>query len=147
MFLNALIFSVALSGDADAKKRKKGEGVEVSVKVLDKTNKEPVATAMIRHPKDVETYRVNELTGIWADSQIYMPDGSILHFTPGSSLKLEISAPGYVTQLVQYDVRRWRNRLEIKLEKMNLDEQDIEIPTIPFGRDQERDPSSGGAAQ
>ena len=37
--------------------------------------------------------------------------------------------------------------IHYKLEKMDLDELDIEIPTIPFGRDQERDPSSGGAAQ
>ena len=135
--INTLVLLMAFGGDAEAKKRKEGEGVPISVKVVDQADKDPVATAMIRHPKDVETYRVNEVTGIWQDSQIYMPDGSILHFTPGSTLRLEISAPGYVTQLVQYDIRRWRNKLEITLEKMELDDKDIEtilnlLPKIGF---------------
>lgn len=141
-----LILLALFTGDADAKKRKKGEGVVVEVKVLDKEDAGIVATAMIRYPKDETTYRVNEVNGIWKASEIYLSDGDTMHFTPGSSVQLEISAPGYVTQLVQYDVRRWRNKVEISLEKMKIDDKDIEIPTIPFGRDQERDPSTSGAA-
>ena len=106
--------------EADAKKRKKGEGIVVEVKVLDKEDSAIVATAMIRYPKDETTYRVNEVNGIWKASEIYLSDGDTMHFTPGSSVQLEISAPGYVTQLVQYDVRRWRNKVEISLEKMKM---------------------------
>ena len=134
------------TGDVEAKKRKKGEGVVVEVQVLDKTDSNIVATAMIRYPKDETTYRVNTMNGIWKASEIYLSEGDTLHFTPGSTLQLEISAPGYVTQLVQYDIRRWRNKIKISLEKMNIDDKDIEIPTIPFGRNQERDPSTSGAA-
>ena len=60
-------------------------------------------------------------------------------------LEMEISAPGYVTQIVQYDIKKRRNKVPIFLEKMEIDDSDIEMPSIPFGRDKERDPSMGGA--
>ena len=141
LVLCSFFFSVA-----DAKKRKPDEGVMVELRVLDKKTKGVVPTATIRYPSDDSFSEVNELTGIWKSTEIYLSDGSVRVFTPGTSLQLEVSAPGYVTQIVQYDIRRWRNRVEIKLEEMQIDDDDLDIPTIPFGRDQEKDPSTGGGA-
>ena len=44
-----------------------------------------------------------------------------------------------MTQLISYDIRRRGNNIEIKLEGMELDNETIEPPLIPFGRDKERD--------
>jgi hypothetical protein len=144
-FFVLLVFSM-VTGTASAKKRKADEGVMIELKVTDKKSKEVVPTATIRYPNDDSFSEVNELTGIWKASEIYLSDGSVHIFKPGTSLKLEVSAAGYVTQIVQYDIRRWRNRTIIQLEKMEIDDGDLTIPGIPFGRDQERDSSTGGAA-
>ena len=141
--MKSLLLMTVLLGTADAKKRKKGEGVVVNVKVLDKEDSKPVATAQVRHPKEDLHHRVNEVTGVWYASEVLLPDGTQLHFTPGSALELEISAPGYVTQHVRYDVKRWKNKIEIELQKMDIT-TDIEIPLTPFDREEQRDPTSGG---
>jgi hypothetical protein len=143
--MNTLLLLAAL-GMANAKKAKEGEGVLIEITVMNQEDLKPIPTAMIRHPDDVEASRVNELNGTWQASEIYLPDGGTLLFSPGSSLQLEISAPGFMTQIVQYDIRKRRNKIEIFLEKMEIDDSDIEMPTIPFGRDQEREPTMGGAA-
>ena len=127
-------------------KKKKTEGVEVTFVIMSQETEEPIPTASVRHPKDIESSRVNELSGAWQSSEIYLPDGSVILFMPGTTLQMEISAPGYVTQIVQYDIKKRRNKVPIFLEKMEIDDSDIEMPSIPFGRDKERDPSMGGAA-
>ena len=77
-------------------------------------------------------------------SEILLDDGTQLHFTPGSALEFEVSAPGYVTQHIRYDVKRWRNNVQIKLQKMDISTDGIEIPLVPMGGDTARDPSAGG---
>ena len=132
-----------LIGNADAKKLKEGEGVIVEITVLDKETESPIATAVVKHEKDSDPSRVNQLTGSWSASSVYNAEGEEFLFLPGNTEKFSISAPGYMTRAVTYDVRRRHNVVEVTLEKMVIEQQEIEDLIIPFGRDQER---SGGAA-
>ena len=126
-------------GDAHARRGKAdGEGVPVTVVVLD-VEGNPVPTAVIRHPDEADRRRVNAVTGEWTGQVLYLPDGSEMIFTPGMSLTLEISAPGFMTQIIQYDIRKRGNKVEIILPQIDLDEDDVEEPLIQFGRDKPRD--------
>lgn len=121
------------STDALAKKGA-NEGVLIQVTVVDVEGK-PISTAVVRHPEEADRHRVNSLTGVWEGNVLYLPDGSELVFTPGTTLTLEVSAPGYMTQIIQYDIRKRRNRIEVTLPVLELDETGIEEPLIQFGRD------------
>ena len=110
------------------------DGVPIQVTVLD-LDGNPISTAVVRHPEEADRHRVNALTGVWEGDVLYLPDGSEMVFVPGMTLTLEVSAPGYVTQIVQYDVRKRRNRIEVTLPVLVVDESDIEEPLIQFGRD------------
>jgi hypothetical protein len=113
------------------------EGVPVKVIVLDQTGA-AVPTAVVRHPKEADRHRVNTFDGSWEAAVLYLPDGTELKFLPGMTIDLEISAPGYVLQQIQYQVRKRKNVVEVRLEKMALElapadeEDDI---NIGFGRD------------
>jgi hypothetical protein len=138
----ALSLGLAASVTAEAGK-KSDEGVNVRITVLDPAE-EPIPTAVVRHPDEADRRRVNSVTGVWEDSILYLPDGSELRFVPGMSLQFEISAPGYITQVIQYDVRKRNNKVEIRLEQMEIEEEEIEEPLIQFGRDRPRDVVGGG---
>jgi len=142
-----LIMALAVSflGSAHAKKKNDGEGVNVKVTVKDEDGK-PISTAVLRHPEEAERHRVNSLTGAWEDTNLYLPDGSELVFTPGMVLMLEVSAPGFMTQVIQYDVRKRKNAFEVVLAELVVDEQDVEEPMIQFGRDKPRDVGGSGPA-
>ena len=141
----ALITGLMLSGPALAKKDKFEDGVPVKVTVLDAVG-EPIPTAVIRHPEEADRHRVNSLTGSWEESKLYLPDGSELIFTPGMSIQLEVSAPGYLTQIIQYDIRKRKNHVEVALPELQLDEQDIDEPLLQFGRDKPRETGGTGPA-
>jgi hypothetical protein len=100
-----------------------GGGVPVHVTVLD-SGQAPVATAVIRHPKEADRHRVNAATGEWEASVLYLPDGSELIFEPGMTVQFEISAPGFLTQIVEYDVRKRKNNLQVVLEAIDLESSD-----------------------
>ena len=138
--MKLMLLLLAFTSNAEAKKRKKGEGVKVSITVVDHDSSEPIATAKIQHPKEEVPHRVNEVNGMWSDTEILLPEG-MLQFTPGSTLDFEVSAPGYVTQHITYDVRRWKNNLSIKLQKMDISTTGIEIPIVPMDIDEQRDPN------
>ncbi len=121
------------STEALAKKSESG-GVPIQVTVVDAEG-QPISTAVVRHPEEADRHRVNSLTGVWEADVLYLPDGSELVFTPGTTLTLEVSAPGYVTQIIQYDIRKRRNRIEVTLPVLEVDETGIEEPLIQFGRD------------
>ena len=122
-----------------------GDGVPVKVFVVDPEGK-PISTAVVRHPDEADRHRVNAETGHWEGSVLYLPDGSELQFNPGISLQLEVSAPGYMTRVVAYDVKKRRNQFPVELNKMSLKDSDFEEPIIQFGRDKPRTESAGGAA-
>ncbi len=125
---------------AQAKPEKVAEGVPVRVIVLD-PERAPISTAVVRHPQEADRHRVNSVDGSWEAAVLYMPDGSELRFTPGMTLELEISAPGYMTQVFQYQVRKRRNVVELALAKIEMDDAAIEEPVISFGRDLPREPT------
>ena len=62
------------------------------------------------------------------------------------SVRFEISAPGYMTKIIQYDIRKRRNKIEVILAELVLDDDDIEEPVIQFDRDQLRDVGGPGPA-
>lgn len=139
--LFVLLLGMFLPGAALAAPKKEAEGVPVRVIVLDAERK-PISTAVIRHPQEADRHRVNSVDGSWEASVLYMPDGSELRFTPGMTLELEISAPGYMTQVFQYQVRKRKNVIELSLPKIEMDDTTIEDPVISFGRDLPREPTT-----
>lgn len=114
------------------------EGVPVRVVVKDEA-KAPIPTAVVRQPEEADRHRVNAVDGSWEASVLYLPDGTELRFTPGMTLNLEISAPGYTTQVLTYQVRKRRNLIDVTLPKIETDDSQIEEPTISFGRDEPRE--------
>ncbi len=114
------------------------DGIPVRVVVHDE-QKAPIPTAIIRQPQEADRHRVNAADGSWEASVLYMPDGSELKFTAGMTLNLEISAPGYTTQVLTYQVRKRRNQIDVVLPKITTDDSQIEEPTISFGRDEPRE--------
>ncbi len=125
--------------------RTQGEGVPVKVFVLDGEGA-PIPTAVVRHPKEADRHRVNAATGHWEGSVLYLPDGSELIFEPNTSIQLEVSAPGYLTKVIQYDIKKRRNQFDVMLDSLDLQDSDIEEPIIQFGRDKKRSDAGGGAA-
>jgi len=140
MWLPALILSASCAHTSGS-----GDGVPVRVYVLD-ADSDPVPTAVVRHPDEADRHRVNFATGHWEDSVLYMPDGSELVFTPGMSIQLEVSAPGYLTRVIQYDIRKRRNHLRVNLDKIEFESDEIEEPIIQFGRDKPRKDGGAGPA-
>jgi hypothetical protein len=129
---------IALVSSPVAAKDKEVPAVPVRVVVSDQAGG-PIATAVVRHPQEADRHRVNSVDGSWEGSVLYLPDGSELRFTPGMTLELEISAPGYMTQVFQYQVRKRKNVVEIALPKIETDDTNVEEPVISFGRDDPRE--------
>jgi hypothetical protein len=135
--VGALLLGCPKSGGVD------GDGTPVKVTVVD-LDDSPIATAVVRHPDVGDRIRVNSLTGSWEGRALYMPDGSELLFEPGLTILLEVSAPGHMTQIIQYDIRKRKNNIEVVLPPLIVDDSDIEDPVINFGRDKPRDVGSAG---
>lgn len=116
-------------------------GVDVTVRVVDATSRAPIATAVVRHPAEQDRHRVNAVSGEWVGNILYLPDGSELPFTKGLQLDLEVSAPGYVSQRVTYEVRKARNEVEVGLDKLALDLREDDAPDvmIQFATDRPRE--------
>lgn len=130
-------FAVALAGliSGEALADKSGDdGVPVTIVVVDDAGK-AIPTAVVRHPDEQDRHRVNALNGEWTGSVLYLPDGTEMVFTPGMSITLEVSAPGYMTKIVNYDIRKRKNRVQVALPVLVVDESGIEEPIITFGRD------------
>ena len=102
----------------------------------------PIPTAVVRHAREMQRHRVNSADGSWQESVLYLPDGTEIHFTPGLRLELEISAPGFVTQVLTYDVKRRHNVVDVTLPPLPTDETPLEEPTIGFGRDNPLEPGA-----
>ncbi len=136
--LAGLVLAAMLIPGSALAKKSKDAGVAVKVIVTTETG-EPVSTAVIRHPDEADRHRVNAVDGSWEAAVLYMPDGTELVFEPGLTLRLEISAPGYMTQVIQYDVRKRNNKIPVSLSLLELESEEIEEPVIQFGRDRPRD--------
>ncbi len=110
------IAAPALAADPDA-------GIPVKVIVTDVDGK-PVTTAVVRQPQEADRHKVNTFDGSWQADVLYLPDGSELVFKKGSTLELEISAPGYVNSHVNYVIRGRKNVVPITLEAMAVPKLD-----------------------
>jgi len=141
--MKALLTFVLLFGGCATTPEGNGVGTRIQVRVLDEEGA-PIPTAVIRHPEEEERHRVNSVTGTWEEEVLYMPDGSELIFTPGLLLYLEISAPNYESQVVQYQVRRRRNALTVTLQGLAMQDVTIDEPMMSFGRDTPIDATEGG---
>lgn len=124
--------------------RSAGEGVPVRVYVLAEADGKPIPTAVVRHPDEADPHRVNAATGHWEGSVLYLPDGSELIFSPGMSIDLEVSAPGYLSKVIRYDIKKRRNHFPVELQLLELKDDEFEEPIIQFGRDKPK--SEGGTA-
>ena len=67
MQIMSFFLMLVTTPDAEAKK-KKNEGVEVTFVIMEQDTQEPISTASVRHPSDIESSRVNELNGTWQSS-------------------------------------------------------------------------------
>jgi hypothetical protein len=141
----AIVLMCLLSLPAYAKKAAPA-GVPVRVTVLDAAGA-PVSTAVVRHPKESDRHRVNAATGEWEASALYLPDGSDLPFVPGTTLQLEVSAPGYLTQVVEHEIKKKKNHIDVVLEAIDLDAPDDGEPSLEFDRDVPREDASSAPAQ
>ena len=116
------------------------DGIPVTVEVLG-VEGEVIPTAVVRHPDEKEQHKVNTETGRWTERVLYMTDGSEFIFTKGEILAFEVSAPGYKNETVTYVVRKRKNLISVRLDKLNLDlsEDQEQSPNINFGRDKPLD--------
>lgn len=121
------------------------DGVPLKVYVLNGKG-DPIPTAVVRHPDEADRHRVNAATGHWEGSVLYMEDGSELIFEPNTTIQLEISAPGYLTKVISYDIKKRRNQFPVTLDKLSLKEDEFEEPIIQFGHDKKKSELGGGAA-
>ena len=139
--LSLAVLVFALAGCATTPQGEVGTIVQVTV--LDGEG-DPIPTAVIRHPEEADRHRVNTVTGVWEEEVLYLPDGTELIFEPGLLLYLEISAPRYVSQTIQYEVKRRRNRVIVTMEELEIEEAVIDAPMMSFGRDRAIDSAGGG---
>jgi len=117
---------------------KQDTGIDIKVYVVG-ADGAPISTAVVRHPEEMDRHRVNSEDGSWHAASLYMPDGSELRFTAGMDLQLEVSAPGYMTQVVQYQVRKRRNIVQVTLQAIEMSDESIEEPIITFKQDKPRE--------
>ncbi len=140
LLLIGLLTSCATLGKKDP-----NAGVVVTIQVLD-TKGSPIPTAVVRHPEEADPHRVNSLNGEWYASELYLPDGGEIIFQPGMDLKLEISAPGYMTRNIQYKIEKRKNDVPVTLDTLEVDDSEIIAPTLEFGRDKPREGMPSGAS-
>lgn len=89
----------------------------VAVTVTDSEGK-PIPNAWVRIPNTEGRRTVDPSTGLWEASMLYGYDGEPLVFTRGMVLEISVSAPGYLTRSIEFEVRARRNELPITLETM-----------------------------
>ena len=121
------------------------DGVPVKVFVEGPDGK-PIPTAVVRHPDEADRHRVNAATGHWEGSVLYMEDGSELVFMPNTTIQLEVSAPGFLTKVIQYDIKKRRNQFDVRLDQLSLKDDEFDEPIIQFGQDKKKSEIGGGAA-
>jgi len=133
-----LAFVMLALSSSPAFAAKKSSGVEVTVYVVGPDEK-AIPTAVVREPSEQDRHRVNAEDGSWKASSLYLPDGTEIQFTPGQTVKLEVSAPGYQTELVEYTVRKRRNTVMVALQAIEMSDDTMEEPIITFKQDKPRE--------
>ena len=88
----------------------------VTVRVMDQ-NGAPIPNAWVRLPQTEGRRMVDEL-GKWQAKSLYELDGRERFFLKGMVLDFTISAPGYTSRSVAYEVQRKRNLVSVQLRPM-----------------------------
>ena len=88
----------------------------ITVRVMDQ-NGEPIPNAWVRLPQ-TEGRRMVDETGKWQAKSLYELDGRERFFLKGMTLDFTISAPGYTSRSVAYEVQRKRNLISVELRPM-----------------------------
>jgi hypothetical protein len=111
-------------------------GIPLKIVVLDTAGK-PVSTAQVRNPQEADRHPVNAVDGATIIDAFYLPDGTEVKIVKGMTVTFEISAAGYVNQMVTYTVRKRKNVIQVNLAAMKLDDPDDtdDDVNINFGRD------------
>ena len=110
LLLASTVFSTsAIANEKDAK--------IVTVRVLDKNDK-PIPNAWVRLPQTEGRRMVDEF-GKWQAKSLYELDGNERFFMKKDVLDFTISAPGYTSRSVAYEVQNRRNLITVQLEPMN----------------------------
>jgi len=89
----------------------------LSLQVLDPQGR-PVPRAFVRHPDEGIRHPVNRQTGAWEVGPLYLRDGTEMRHELGDVLTFQVSAPGYVTQIVEYRVSGLKNTVPIILDPL-----------------------------
>lgn len=96
----------------------------ITVRVVDNAAL-PIQNAWVRLPQ-TEGRRMVDETGKWQAKSLYELDGRERYFLPGMVLDFTISAPGYTSRSVAYEVQKRRNLLTVQLEPMTVPILDAE---------------------
>ncbi len=89
----------------------------VAVTVTDADGK-AIPNAWVRIPNTEGRRNVDPTTGLWEASMLYGYDGDPIVFTKGMVLQISVSAPGYLTEVIEFEIRARRNELPVTLQKM-----------------------------
>jgi hypothetical protein len=88
----------------------------ITVRVLNETG-EAIPNAWVRLPQTEGRRMVDEI-GRWQAKSLYELDGRERFFMTGMMLDFTISAPGYTSRSVTYEVRKRRNLITVSLAPM-----------------------------
>ena len=125
--------ATALAGGLVAPLSARAERPQIVAVTVTDIDGKPIPNAWVRIPNTEGRRTVDPATGLWEASMLYGFDGEPLVFTRGMVLQISVSAPGYLTQIIEFEVRARRNELPITLEKMP--EQEI----LPDGLETDED--------
>ena len=118
----------ATANEADAK--------IVTVTVKDSAGA-PISNAWVRLPQ-TEGRRMVDEVGKWQAKSLYEMDGGERFFMKGDVLDFTISAPGYTSRSVAYEVQKRRNLITVQLAPMTVsitdDENDEDLMIRWFQR-------------
>jgi hypothetical protein len=137
MFKRLLLTAVLACASASPAFAKSSE-LMLKIMVRDEAA-QPLITASVRNSQEAEKHGVNGTTGAWEGSVLYLPDGTEVKFAADMPLEFEISAPGFITQKVAYQMRKRKNLIQVNLVKIPEEPADPneEEVDVGFGRDKQ----------
>ncbi|MFK7929587.1 MAG: hypothetical protein AB8H79_15435 [Myxococcota bacterium] len=127
-----LLTTPALAGKSSVK----DEGIPLVVTVVDANTGQPVPFAAVRESQEKELHPVNKLTGQFATTMLYPSYNDEIVLAKDMKLVLEVTAPTYGPEKVDYTMRKRGNRILVRLTPMDIPANIGDEPVWQFGRDQ-----------
>lgn len=135
LLLPMILLATATTAAAGKKSDEKPDGIPLVVTVLDATTSQPVPFAMVRESSEKELHPVNRATGQFATTALYPSYHEELPLQRGMELVLEVTAAGYEPSRVNYTMRARKNKILVKLAKMDVQAVIGPEPIFQFARD------------